>query len=56
LKDIGFPPVGEAVPISGGEDNQRTIAFLVKDSEQFKQLEGTLPSVLGVVKCSFVDR
>lgn len=29
LKDIGFPPVGEPIPISGGENNHRNIAFLV---------------------------
>lgn len=30
LKDIGFPPVGEPIPISGGESNHRNIAFWVQ--------------------------
>ena len=29
LRDIGFPVIGEPVALSGGEENQRSIAFLV---------------------------
>jgi cation transport ATPase len=32
LKDIGYPPVGEPVAVWGGEDSERTIAFLVQNT------------------------
>jgi hypothetical protein len=44
------------VAVSGGDENHRNIAFLVEDSEEYKRLEGSLPSVLGVVKCGFLER
>ena len=53
LRDIGFPVIGEPVALSGGEENQRSIAFLVGNNELSKQLEGSLPGLLGVAKCSF---
>lgn len=33
LKQIGFPPIGEPVPISGSEENHRNIAFMVPNNE-----------------------
>ncbi len=33
LKEIGYPPIGEPVALSGGEENHRTIAFLVRNNE-----------------------
>ena len=32
LRDIGFPVIGEPVALSGGEENQRSIAFLVRNN------------------------
>lgn len=36
LKDIGFPPIGEPVPVSGGDDTHRNIAFAISSSEKSK--------------------
>ena len=54
LRDIGYPPVGEPVFISGGDEHQRFIAFLVSEEEKSKGLESQMSSVMGVEKCSTV--
>jgi len=38
LKDIGYPPIGEPVAISGGDENHRNIAFLVRNNDLCKKL------------------
>jgi hypothetical protein len=53
LKEIGFPPIGDPLLLSGGEENQRTIAFLLLKTETAKELEAKFPSLLGVVKSHF---
>lgn len=54
LKKIGFPAIGEPVPISGNEENHRTIAFLVHENELSKVLADRLSSTLGVLKTTTV--
>lgn len=53
LKGIGFPPIKEPIMLSGGEDNHRSISFLVESNQETKGLEITLPGLLGVVKTKF---
>ena len=52
LKEIGFPPIGEPVPISGGDEAHRTIAFLVNPNQPAKTLEEQIWKILGVIRCS----
>ena len=54
LKDIGYPPVGEPVFVSGGDENQRFIAFLVNEGDKSRDIESKLSSLMGVEKCSSV--
>lgn len=55
LKDIGFPPIGEPVAVSGGDESQRTIAFMVHQSDSTKTLEADLTNMLGVVRCTVTN-
>jgi len=44
------------VAVSGGQENHRSIAFLLANNDELKKLETSLPNVLGVVGCSFQAR
>jgi copper chaperone CopZ len=56
LIQIGFPPIGEPVPISGGDDTQRVIAFLINNKESVKVLEDKLENTLGIQKLGISPR
>lgn len=55
LKDIGFPPIGEPVAVSGGDESHRNIAFIVHNSEQTKTLEHDLANLLGTIRCTVTN-
>jgi hypothetical protein len=52
LKKIGFPPLGEPVAISGGDESHRTIAFLIHPAEPTASIEAEVANMLGIVRCT----
>ena len=54
LIKIGFTPVGEPVFISGNNENQRQIAFLVHDEKSAKAIKSKFSSSLGIQRYNAV--
>jgi copper chaperone CopZ len=55
LTAAGFPPIGSPVPLTAADDSLRTIAFLVRPSEDAKALAAALGGQLGVVRCTTAE-
>lgn len=54
LKDIGFPALGEAVLVAGGQDAERTIHFIFRNptEEVLERVTAKVGSLAGVTKSS----